>query len=156
SRRKTTESLTYTLHDALPMYVRQLTVAEVHMHDGSGRRGVRGLELGECSGGPIRCVTGEVGVEISALRNTHGPERFEPSIDAFGRFAEVDVSGVAKAEHGIAQAVQPRGAFIHERGIEGHRTLRRVAFAPGRCVNKNVFRLGEHREIDVRHVVDTS
>ena len=101
---------------------------------------------------PLGGRLAEVEVAIDALDHALAAERSEPLVDCLADGAEFHIGGVAERQHAELDAVEPRRAIAHQRGVGRHGACRRVAFAPGRGDDDQTFRRWQCCEIEIGEV----
>ena len=101
---------------------------------------------------PLGGRLAEVEVAIDPLNHALAAERSEPLVDCLADGAEFHIGSVAECQHAELDAVEPRRAIAHHRGVGRHGTCRRVAFAPGRGDDDQTFRRWQCCEIEIGEV----
>ncbi len=109
--------------------VGRLRLRRAHHNDGSGISALGGQRLDEI-GRPRLGGLHIDAVDIDALHQPSGSQRFQPFVKEPAGIAELFVGSVAEGEHGEPQMVERLDAIGAERLPEQRGVVRKLALAP--------------------------
>ena len=101
---------------------------------------------------PVRSLLGEIEIEVNAISGAFAAQGFQPRVDVFADLAEMHIRRVAQRQHRESHAIEARRGIAHEGGVEIDGAGRRIALAPGRGIDDEIFHFAQIGEIEIRHI----